>query len=48
MTQSLVFFNDDDDKYILNRIVKEYGNATGRDLECKSHNEVPWLGVVDN
>ncbi|OZG50883.1 hypothetical protein BOCO_0069 [Bombiscardovia coagulans] len=38
----------DINKYILNRIVKEYGNATGRELECKSHSEVPWLGVDNN
>lgn len=38
---------DDEDKYILNRVVEKYGASTGTDLEHKSHGEAPWLSVED-
>lgn len=38
---------DDWDKYILNRVIENYGASTGTDLERKSHGEAPWLSVED-
>lgn len=36
---------DEDDKRILERVIRHYGASSGRDLELRSHGEAPWRAV---
>lgn len=36
---------DEDDKFILNRVVKQYGGLTGKQLEDLSHAEAPFIAT---
>lgn len=37
---------DKDELYILNRVIKMYGNKTGKQLQDLTHNEAPYLAVT--
>lgn len=38
---------DDDDRYILNRVAEEYGDADAKQLQDQTRQEAPWLSVED-
>lgn len=39
---------DNDERFILNRVVRKYGGLTGRQLEILTHAEAPYIGTVQN
>lgn len=36
---------DEDEKFILDRVIQRYGQLTGKQLEDLTHGEAPWNGV---
>jgi len=39
---------DADDRTVIDRVVRKYGNLDGTQLEILTHNEAPWVGTDPN
>lgn len=39
---------DADDLFVINRVVRKYGNLDGMELEALTHAEAPWVGTDRN